>query len=168
LWGTFERKHLSIRLKKESPVANFINILRAAFSKVFFQQNKTIIREKLCNALLYKKGKSKMLMKLTQGVNFINVKCSCFCTNVILAAFSSNPHVVKAAETYVRTKNLYVECWWNWALVDLEKVDSKVRQNNEKFDEGNLYIKSAFRRQNNFQALSLVVDYNFKNAAFSV
>jgi len=36
-------------------------------------QSKTVTREKLHKTLSYKKGESKMLMKLTPGVNFINV-----------------------------------------------------------------------------------------------
>jgi len=38
------------------------------------------------------------------GVNFINVKR----TNVVSAAFSSYMYVVKAAKTYISTKNSYV------------------------------------------------------------
>jgi len=45
------------------PGVNFINILRAAFAKK--SQSQTVIREKLCKALLYKKGALKMLMKLS-------------------------------------------------------------------------------------------------------
>ncbi len=37
----------------------------------------------------------------------------------ILAAFSSYMYVEKSAKRDIRTKNLYVECWWNWRLAFL-------------------------------------------------
>jgi len=36
-------------------------------------QSQTVIREKLCKALLYKKGARKRLVKLRSVVNFINI-----------------------------------------------------------------------------------------------
>jgi len=39
--------------------------------------------------LLYKKLAHKMLMKLTTGVNFINILCGSFCTKVFWPAFFS-------------------------------------------------------------------------------
>jgi len=58
------------------PVVNFINIiLPAAFAQIFFAkklQSQTVIREKLCKALLYKKEAYKILMKLQQGDAFEN------------------------------------------------------------------------------------------------
>jgi hypothetical protein len=44
---------------KFSPVVNFINILQAAFGPIFYGQklqSQTVIREKLCKALSYKKA----------------------------------------------------------------------------------------------------------------
>ncbi len=54
----------------ELKVVNFINILGAAFVTIFLHkklQSRTVTREKMRKALLYKKGTCKMLMKLTQG-----------------------------------------------------------------------------------------------------
>jgi len=42
-----------------------------------------------------------------------------FCTNVILAAFSSCMYVVKASETTFVRKICTWKCWWNWHLVFL-------------------------------------------------
>jgi len=36
-------------------------------------QSQILIKEKLCKALLYKKGASKMLVKLSTGGNFTNI-----------------------------------------------------------------------------------------------
>jgi len=68
--------NLSCVERLRSPVVNFITFCRQLFRQYFFAkklQNQTEIREKLCKALSYKKGESKMLMKLTPGVNFINI-----------------------------------------------------------------------------------------------
>ncbi len=57
-------------------VVNFINILRAAFAPIFLQQKlqrQAVTRVKLCKALSYKKGKRKMLMKLTPGDVVVDV-----------------------------------------------------------------------------------------------
>jgi hypothetical protein len=56
---------------KLTPVVNFIKILRAAFTPIFFcqkLQSQTVIREKLRKALSYEKVESKVLMKLTPEV----------------------------------------------------------------------------------------------------
>jgi len=53
-----------------TPVANFINILRAAFYQYSFAkklQSQTVIREKLRKRCASKKCERKMLMKLTLG-----------------------------------------------------------------------------------------------------
>jgi len=55
-----------------APVVDFINILWAGFEPIFFHQktkSHTVIREKLCKALLHEKVACKMLMKLTPGAN---------------------------------------------------------------------------------------------------
>jgi hypothetical protein len=58
-------------------VVNLTNILQAAIFSIFFCQKKlqshTIIRIKTVKLLLHKKAARKMLVKLTPGVNFINV-----------------------------------------------------------------------------------------------
>ncbi len=38
----------------------------------------------------------------------------------ILAAFSSYMYVEKAAKADIRTKKLYVECWWNWLQLSFQ------------------------------------------------
>jgi len=41
-----------------NPAVNFVNILQAAFVSIYFAkklQSQTVIREKLCEALLYEK-----------------------------------------------------------------------------------------------------------------
>jgi hypothetical protein len=51
----------------------------------------------------------KMLMKLTAGVNFINLFCAHFSyESYVLAAFSSYMYVEKAAETNFHTKNTHI------------------------------------------------------------
>jgi hypothetical protein len=60
---------------------NFINILRAHFLYKILEPKITkpnATREKLPKRLTYKKGKHKMLMNLTPGVNFTNVLCAAF------------------------------------------------------------------------------------------
>jgi len=56
-------------------VFNFINILRAAFAPIFFQQKITkancSVREILCKALSFEKAAGKMLMKSTPGPCFV-------------------------------------------------------------------------------------------------
>jgi len=52
------------------------------------------------------KAASRTLMKLTPSVNFINVKCTRFSYK---CHFSSYMYVVKAAKTYIHTKNSYVK-----------------------------------------------------------
>ncbi len=55
-------------LMKLTPVVNFINILRAAFVPIFFQQKikgQSAIREQLQRALSVQKGACKVVMKLT-------------------------------------------------------------------------------------------------------
>jgi len=55
------------------PVVNLINILHQLLCQYYFAkklQSQTVIRENLLIALLYKKGKCKMLMKLIPVVNF--------------------------------------------------------------------------------------------------
>jgi len=57
-------------LIKLTPVVNFINVLRAAFSQIFLHQKITKLKHKWKKAaqrLLYEKGTCKMLMKLTPG-----------------------------------------------------------------------------------------------------
>jgi len=57
-------------------VVNFAKNLQAAFAQILFwkkSQSQAVIREKLQKALSYKKGKRKMLMKLTPVVNFNNI-----------------------------------------------------------------------------------------------
>jgi len=70
LWSccTLRSTLCATRLVKLTHGFNFINIYQAAFAPIFFSQkiqSQTLIREKLHKKLLYKKGKSKMLMKLT-------------------------------------------------------------------------------------------------------
>jgi hypothetical protein len=55
--------------------------LRAHFLPMFWRKKiakPNIIRENLLNLLLYEKHANKMLMKLTPGVNFINILQSTF------------------------------------------------------------------------------------------
>jgi len=49
--------------------------------------SQTVTREKMRKILLYKKGASKMLMKLTPTINFINVKCTCFLYELHFSSF---------------------------------------------------------------------------------
>ncbi len=58
----------------------------------------------------------KLFLGSISSTFFVHV----FCTNINLAAFSSCMYIVKAAKTYVHTKNLYVLCWWNWHPFTLE------------------------------------------------
>jgi len=55
----------------------------ATFEPIFcgqtILQSQNVTREKLRQALLYKKFNCKMLMKLTPGVNFINILQASFC-----------------------------------------------------------------------------------------
>jgi len=45
---------------------------------MYFRQSQNVTREKLREALSYKKCSHKMLMKLTPGLNFINVLRTAF------------------------------------------------------------------------------------------
>jgi len=61
------------------PIVNFTNILRAAFSVIFFQQKlqtQVVSTEKLCKILLYKKATRKMLVKVTPVVDFVVVEAA--------------------------------------------------------------------------------------------
>ncbi len=68
-WGCFEWKCLHICGSSwRPPSVNFTKILQAAFvPKLFYQnvQSQSVMREKLCRTLLYKKTARKMLVKLT-------------------------------------------------------------------------------------------------------
>ncbi len=61
----------------ESQEVTITNIFRAVFSPIFFRQKiqtQTVSRLKLHKRLLYKKAIHEMLVILTPGVNFINIK----------------------------------------------------------------------------------------------
>jgi len=64
------------------PLVNFTNILWAAFELIFLRQKlqgKTVIREKLRKAILYKKGACKMLVKLTHYlIDNFEFRLACF------------------------------------------------------------------------------------------
>jgi len=70
-----DHKSLQLRLF-HPPGGNFINILQAVFAPISFCQKvtkPTVIRKKLRNLHSNEKCLHKMLMKLTQGGNFINM-----------------------------------------------------------------------------------------------
>jgi len=78
LSGSARAKDACRMLMKLTSGVKFINILQAAFVPIFLHQkitkpNQTVTREKLRKKRLHKKVQSKMLMKLTSGVKFINI-----------------------------------------------------------------------------------------------
>jgi len=64
-------------------------------------------REKLLEALLYKKRGSKMLIKSTPGVNYIYILCTRFLYKSALHSFSL---VMFWRKKHFRTKNMHVKC----------------------------------------------------------
>jgi hypothetical protein len=72
----FCMKKLLLNVGEIYILVNFISILQAAFVQIFFcqkNQSQNVSRNKFCKTLLYKKVASRMLMKLTPGVNFIKI-----------------------------------------------------------------------------------------------
>ncbi len=105
-----------IYLRVMSAGVNFINILRTKLKYEhlfgsFFHIHVT--REKLRKQHMYEKFVCKMLMKLTKGVNFINIFRAHFCTNVLFVAFSR--YVLALAPKFC-TKN---------ARVNVDEIDGR-------------------------------------------
>jgi len=84
------------------------------YALVFCAAFLNVSRKKLRKALLYKKIAHKMLMKLTKGVNFINILCTNFLYESPLSSFS----LLRVwLWTNFCMKNSRVKCWWNWLKV---------------------------------------------------
>jgi len=62
----------------------------------------------------------KMLMKLTKGVDFINIYARDFRTKFWRQKFQPKVQLtykILATKTRFRTKNVRIKCWWNWPQV---------------------------------------------------
>jgi hypothetical protein len=99
--GSFSLKKLSKRhlyakfvrkmLMKLTPVVNFINNLRIAFTQADTKSAKKTVKSSVFFALLVSlpiKAAHKTLLKLNLGVNFINILCSHFLNESALAQLS--------------------------------------------------------------------------------
>jgi len=64
---------------------------------------------------LYKKCACKTLMKLTVGVNFINISRARF-------GFGKSTKALSYKILHFRMKNTRVKCWWNWLPVSISST----------------------------------------------
>jgi len=67
-----------------------------------------------------------------------------FIRTSVLAVFASYMYVEKAAKTDIRTKNSYVECWWNWRLGQWRKTGNSFTINDGDIETINwVYLYST-------------------------
>jgi len=114
-----------VKLTKNARVKCFWNWLKWSISSTWLYESLFgsffylhVTREKLQKRHSYEKFVGLTLMKLTQGVNFINVERTNFSYEYdVLATFL----VTFWLWQKIRTKNACVKCWWNWLKVAISK-----------------------------------------------